>query len=767
MVRGLLALLVVLGLLGPGTVLAQDTGGTPADTDPADDTDAEPWDSYPEADVYPTGARTVTCGHLPGGPAAAGLFLLVALAARRRRVRSPRAGLTLAALAAVAPLLALGPAAQAQDLTPGLDLQRFEPSGTASGFATVYTARQLEQKKVSAEILFTYAHRPLMRSRRVEDELIAQEDALSHLGAAHLRLAVGALDWLDVVVGMPVVQVVQARPGLEAFTDEQRGSPWAIGDPYLELVFTANPESKGAGVAIIPFVKAPAGTRRYFLTDGTVAFGARLALSGNVGPVHMAAHVGYMAKVGSDRISPWLAVDDEIPFGAGLGFQVIPQVLRLNLELAGSGVLWTLRGDIPAQPTVTALHTPLEANANLLVNIPSGFTFLLGGGAGLTAAPGTPNVRGFLGLGYVPMADPDRDGDGIPNAVDDCPDVPEDLDDFQDTDGCPDTDNDRDGLLDPDDGCPIDPEDLDGFEDDDGCPDLDNDGDGLPDTVDLCPDQPEDVDGWEDDDGCPDTDNDRDGIPDVTDACPDNPEDFDGKQDTDGCPEADLDQDGDGILDEIDVCPTVPEDLDGFQDLDGCPDPDNDGDGRPDLVDRCPMDPEDLDGFQDEDGCPDFDADGDGIPDQVDACPMEPEVINGVDDSDGCPDEAMARLTDERIEITETILFFTAEARIRPESFRVLDAVVSILVQYPQIERVRVEGHTDSQGSDTYNEDLSERRALAVRQYLIDAGISPARLLATGFGERFPVAPNGTAEGRAQNRRVEFVIVRDPAQLER
>jgi outer membrane protein OmpA-like peptidoglycan-associated protein len=117
----------------------------------------------------------------------------------------------------------------------------------------------------------------------------------------------------------------------------------------------------------------------------------------------------------------------------------------------------------------------------------------------------------------------DRDGDGIKDNVDKCPDQPEDKDGFQDEDGCPDLDNDNDGIPDKTDKCPNEPEDKDGFQDQDGCPDLDNDGDGLNDAIDKCPNDPEDKDGFEDEDGCPDPDNDKDGFLDKDDKCPNEP----------------------------------------------------------------------------------------------------------------------------------------------------------------------------------------------------------------------------------------------------
>jgi outer membrane protein OmpA-like peptidoglycan-associated protein len=160
-----------------------------------------------------------------------------------------------------------------------------------------------------------------------------------------------------------------------------------------------------------------------------------------------------------------------------------------------------------------------------------GFSLFVGGGGGLNDETGTPDARVFASLGWNrrwgrDRADPaaegsagdgaraasdahrDRDGDGYVDAVDRCPDQPEDRDGFEDDDGCPDVDNDGDGITDAFDQCPMEPEDRDGFADADGCPDEDNDGDGLADARDACPDDPEDPDGDRDDDGCPDVDGD-------------------------------------------------------------------------------------------------------------------------------------------------------------------------------------------------------------------------------------------------------------------
>lgn len=195
------------------------------------------------------------------------------------------------------------------------------------------------------------------------------------------------------------------------------------------------------------------------------------------------------------------------------------------------------------------------------------------------------------------------------------------------------TDLDGDGRVDARDQCVERAEDLDGFEDEDGCPDDDNDQDHIKDAADACPNAPEDVDGHLDIDGCPDPDNDADGYLDSEDACPDDAEDLDGFEDEDGCPD---DNDGDGVDDQRDQCPSALEDRDGHQDGDGCPDPDNDGDGILDAADRCVDLPEDYDLYKDSDGCPDEDNDQDGVLDRDDLCPHEREDRQGVAQGDGC-----------------------------------------------------------------------------------------------------------------------------------
>ena len=260
---------------------------------------------------------------------------------------------------------------------------------------------------------------------------------------------------------------------------------------------------------------------------------------------------------------------------------------------------------------------------------------------------------------------------------------------------------------------------------------------------------------------CRPQDRDGDGILDEVDECPDSAETRNGYKDEDGCPEGDRDRDG--IWDADDQCPEEAEDLDNFMDSDGCPDRDNDNDGIPDSSDQCPDAPEDRDGDEDFDGCPDAarDSDGDGIGDDIDRCVNDPETFNEYLDEDGCPDSPPqnVRITQEKIEIDDKILFASGKSRILPVSYDILNSVAQVMTDYPRI-KVKIEGHTDSDGSESSNLRLSQDRAEAVRTYLIErGGIASTRLSAEGFGETQPIDTNRTPAGKANNRRVEFRIL--------
>ncbi len=145
------------------------------------------------------------------------------------------------------------------------------------------------------------------------------------------------------------------------------------------------------------------------------------------------------------------------------------------------------------------------------------------------------------------------------------------------------------------------------------------------------------------------------------------------------------------------------------------------------------------------------DADGDGVPDDRDACPDTPR--NYAVDERGCP-----IMLEEVARITLNVQFDFDQAVVKPEYFEDIRRVADFLAANDDVVAT-LEGHTDSTGSDEYNQDLSERRAAAVRQVLIDRfGVSAARISSVGYGESRPVTSNATSEGRALNRRVESAM---------
>ena len=262
-------------------------------------------------------------------------------------------------------------------------------------------------------------------------------------------------------------------------------------------------------------------------------------------------------------------------------------------------------------------------------------------------------------------------------------------------------------------------------------PDNDPDGDGVLGASDECPHVP----GLASLRGCPDSDG--DGVADAQDQCPD----VKGVALYGGC--TPTDHDGDGLFDRDDRCP----DKAGTRALQGCPD--SDGDGIADIDDKCPS----LPGAIGNRGCPP-DRDGDGVVDAMDKCPDAP----GPKERQGCPEQRVV-VTKEKIAIAEKVFFETGDNRIKKQSLSLLDDIAKVLKQHPEIKKIRVEGHTDDVGEPAVNLALSQRRAAAVRKYLIGKGVNERRVVSDGYGDTRPLADNATDDGKAQNRRVEFAIL--------
>lgn len=303
-------------------------------------------------------------------------------------------------------------------------------------------------------------------------------------------------------------------------------------------------------------------------------------------------------------------------------------------------------------------------------------------------------------------------------------------------------DYDGDGILGEADKCVDEAEELDKFEDTDGCPEKDNDKDGVDDEKDQCRDQAEDKDGIADEDGCPEGDFDGDGVSDEKDKCPQ----VKGSAGNNGCP--DNDKDADTVLDRLDACP----DVKGVADNKGCPDTDADEDGSVDRLDACKNEK----GPAHNKGCPYPDTDKDGLADNLDNCINE----SGPLENRGCPVavKQLVEITQDKLVIKDKVYFDTDKATIQARSNKMLDQIASILSTHAEIKEVQVEGHTDNTGDAARNRQLSQDRAKAVVDYLVKKGVAADRLKPVGFGPDRPADDNSTAKGKENNRRVEFNI---------
>mgnify|MGYP002629841002 FL=1 len=252
--------------------------------------------------------------------------------------------------------------------------------------------------------------------------------------------------------------------------------------------------------------------------------------------------------------------------------------------------------------------------------------------------------------------------------------------------------------------------------------DGDSDRDGVKDSLDECPDVP----GLESLNGCPDDDG--DGIKNSADDCPMTA----GLAALNGCPDAD----NDGIKDSDDACPNVA----GVVALNGCPDAD--GDGVTDANDACPN----AAGTAALNGCPD--ADGDSVADKDDKCP----AVAGPASNNGCPEYPLSMLADYNIN------FDLEKYNIDSQDVQRLSTVIKVLLANSDAN-ISIQGHADNTGEESFNNPLSNNRASSIKEYLVNVGVDADRLSTKAFGESMPKASNNTEEGRAINRRVEFIVV--------
>lgn len=479
---------------------------------------------------------------------------------------------------------------------PALDLRRFAPPTDEAGGLYTEPARAPGPLNWNAGVVASYAQR-----------LVVLEDARGETVAVPLRrqlsldylFGIGLGDRIALGLALPSVLYQKGDDVADRVSGATALPTAALGDVALSAKAILLPAGDLGGFAVgaLARVTLPSGDPTSFVSEGSATGELRVLSELNLVALGLRATAGVKVR-GEETVYVGQAFGHELPWGAALLLR--PQALGWDSSGRWSCAIET-HGALAVTPSfATAAGSPAVIGA-VARYTPSEISFLAGVEAPLNGAVGVPAVRGVLGISWAPRF-LDADKDGIEDKHDECAELAEDRDGFQDADGCPDFDNDDDAVGDEQDKCPGEKEDADGFEDEDGCLDPDDDHDGIADAKDACPKEagPDAADAKLR--GCPLRDRDMDGVYDADDKCPKRAEDRDGFEDGDGC--ADPDNDQDGVRDQDDACPDQPGAAREDAKLSGCPSPDKDGDTFDDADDKCPELPETFDGLDDADGCP-------------------------------------------------------------------------------------------------------------------------------------------------------------------
>ena len=439
-------------------------------------------------------------------------------------------------------------------------LNRFAASETPEDDFQLSRPTDLGHLRWGAQLHLDYSHDPLVWEDDLGDSGSEGYSVVDHQLNATIGLSLGLFDRVVVFAGLPVV-MEQAGDEPEVLPPgglPLRADGAGLGDAYLGArvrIFGEAADPAAIGLQLTGTFPT-AGNDQQLSGESFLTLHPELLFEGRLaGDARLTFNAGVLIRENTATENANLAFEDELTFGLGFAVPVWRDDGGTHLDLHAQFYGSTMFSEAFGRET-----TPFEGLLGAKLFHSTGVVAGLAAGPGLTRGFGSPDVRVVAMVGYTPPAEVeaepepvvDTDGDGLLDDVDGCPREPEDVDQFQDDDGCPDPDNDQDGVLDVDDQCPLEPEDQDGNEDEDGCVDPDDDGDGILDTEDECRDQPEDIDQFEDEDGCPDPDNDGDGVVDGSDGCPLEA----GPAANNGCP--DSDRDGDTVVDRLDNCPDEP-----------------------------------------------------------------------------------------------------------------------------------------------------------------------------------------------------------------
>ena len=456
-------------------------------------------------------AAGATEGAAPRGLWWIGLTGLLLLGRRRRLV-----------VASALVLLLCASAASASAQSGGFTLNQFRAAETGRDGFAVSHPDDFGHLNVGARLVVDYAHEPLVYESTLGDASTQSRAVVSDTLTANVALSLSLFRRLVLFAGLPVT----------LWSDGPGGAGWpnadgtALGDGYLgarvrllgeaDDVFALALQVTGSA----PVARAADGNQT-FTGERTFALLPRVVAAFRPGDrVRIDLNLGGRFRGETQLFN--LTIGQELTYGLGLTITLLRKLLDVSVEGYGATSFDAFFG---------RATTPVETLVGARLFPVCGLSFGLAGGLGLARGYGAPNFRGVFEVSYTaraqceptgvvaPVSD-DRDDDGVPGADDRCPTEAEDLDFFEDGDGCPDPDNDADGIADTADSAPLSREDVDSFEDTDGAPDPDNDRDGVLDASDRCGDAAEDLDGMQDDDGCPETDVDEDTVPDELDRCP-------------------------------------------------------------------------------------------------------------------------------------------------------------------------------------------------------------------------------------------------------
>jgi len=450
--------------------------------------------------------------------------------------------LVVAGIMALTALASRSSIAAAQSTT----LDAFRPAASPRDGFALQSTETAGRLRLDAQLYLDYANDPLVYEY-VAGSSANQRRIVANQLALHALVSLTVRDRALVYIGLPVNAVMSgvAPNGLPVFPADGA----SLGDVYLGArVRLYGDASDGFSLAAQGALYLPSSQYSadiHYAGDETIRLHAQVLGQYRLSMVRINANLGGMFR-GKQNIGPGVGIGQQLTFGVGAMVPLLDDRLAVLAELDGS----TTFDDFFSRS-----ETTLEFLVGARYFHESGLSFGAGGGPGLARGYGSPDVRILGTVAYSREFQPettvvgDTDGDGLRDDVDGCVNEPEDMDSFQDGDGCPDPDNDSDGILDAADSCPLEAEDVDTFEDENGCPDPDNDSDGVLDTADSCPLEAEDVDGFDDANGCPDPDNDGDSVLDGDDRCPIEA----GVVSNHGCPEPD--RDGDTVGDRFDNCP--------------------------------------------------------------------------------------------------------------------------------------------------------------------------------------------------------------------